>query len=409
MLLGENGTGKSTILQAIALTLVGAAGIARLGNVRAVDPSDFVRYRCKTGTVSVKLTGFVGPHRLTFHHDRVEFKSPTGERTTVRFTSRGPSIDGEGWDPQTVLLGYGATRLLPRVLDDESASPGDSYSRVDNLFDPFVPLFNAESWLAGLAPVQFDSAALVLKDLLRLGSDASLLVEEGRVLVAEYGDKVPLRQVSDGYQSVVATAIDILEVVTRLWPNVAEAEGIVLLDEIGAHLHPTWKMRIVNSLRRAVPAIQFVTSTHDPLCLRGLAAGEVVVMQRDDDDKVRALTGLPSPGDFRIDQLLTSDFFGLNSTVDPETEALFDEYYTLLALPAPSSDQARRIAVLQNELKDRRYMGTTLREMLMYEAVDRIVARHKRTPGTPLPDLKQEAVDEVARIWAEDEAPLPPP
>jgi hypothetical protein len=372
----------------------------------AVHPRDFVRYRCKSGTVSVQLSGFLGPHQLTFRDDRIEFKSPTGEQATVSFRSSHPTIDGTGWEPQTILLGYGATRLLPRSSSGEVTAPGDTYSRVDNLFDPFVPLFNAVHWLASLPPLQFDTAALVLKDLLRLGADARLLIDDGRVLVDEHGDKVPLLQLSDGYQSVVATAIDILEVMTRLWPNLQDAEGIVLLDEIGAHLHPTWKMRIVNSIRRAVPAIQFITSTHDPLCLRGLGAGEVVVMQRDDNDRIRALTGLPSPGDFRIDQLLTSDFFGLSSTVDPETEALFDEYYALLALPDPSPEQAGRIATLQEELKDRRYLGTTLRENLMYEAVDQIVARHKQTPGTAIPDLKQEAVDAVAKVWAEDDAPL---
>jgi hypothetical protein len=271
------------------------------------------------------------------------------------------------------------------------------------LFNPFVPLFDAEAWLTGLEPYQFDSAALVLKDLLRLGAHASFLVEGGRVLVAEHRDVVPLRQVSDGYQSVVATAIDILEVVMRLWPNVADAEGIVLLDEIGAHLHPTWKMRIVESIRRALPGIQFVTSTHDPLCLRGLGAGEVVVMQRDEDEKLRHLTDLPSPADFRVDQLLTSDFFGLNTTVDPETEALFDEYYALLALADPSTAQADRLAELRVELKDRRHLGSTMRESLMYEAVDRLLARHKRNPQRSLPDLTHEAADEIARIWAEDQ------
>lgn len=409
MLLGENGTGKSTILQAIALTLVGASAFARLGNMGAVHPGDFVRYRCKSGTVSVKLSGFLGPHRLTFRDDRVEFTSPTGEKATVKFGPAAPSIEGTGWEPQTILLGYGATRLLPRASSSEVTSVGDTYSRVDNLFDPFVPLFDAEGWLAHQPRLQFDTAALVLKDLLRLEEDATFLVKDGRVLVDEHGDKVPLRQLSDGYQSVLATAIDILQVMTRLWPNLVDAEGIVLLDEIGAHLHPTWKMRIVGSMRRAVPGIQFVTSTHDPLCLRGLGAGEVVVMQRDEDDKVRALTGLPSPGDFRIDQLLTSDFFGMSTTVDPDTEALFDEYYALLALPDPTPQQAQRTAELQVQLKDRRYMGTTLREMLMYEAVDRVVAEHRRSAVRPLKELTDEAADEVARIWAEDEASVATP
>src|SRR5262249_36516293 len=127
------------------------------------------------------------------------------------------------------------------------------------------------------------------------------------------------------------------------------------------------------------------------------------------DDRVRKLVGLPSPRNFRIDQLLTSDFFGLSSTVDPETEALFDEYYALLTLPDPSHAQTDRLSVLRAKLKDRRYLGATLRENLMYEAIDRLMAHHKLSPDRTLVELRQEAADKVARIWAEDVPPLPAP
>lgn len=402
MLLGENGTGKSTILRAIALTLGGANSFARLGALAQVHPRDYIRYRCKTGSVSVKVSGFVGPHRLTFHPDRAEFTGPTGERATVRCDADGPVVSGDGLDPQMILLGYGATRLLPReATGSNRTSAGGSFSRVDNLFNPFVPLNDAEAWLKGLDPIRFDSAALVLKALLRLGADAALILDKDRVLVVEHGAAVPLRQVSDGYQSVVATACDILEVTAQIWPNSVDAEAIVLLDEIGAHLHPSWKMRIVSAMRRAAPGIQFFTSTHDPLCLRGLEAGEVVVLQRGEDHEVHDLQDLPSPGDFRIDQLLTSDFFGLNSTADPETERLFDEYYALLALPDPTDPQAQRIEALKADLKDRRHLGTTMRESLMFEAVDRILAQQKAKPMRPLTAVEEGTADEIARIWAE--------
>ena len=143
--------------------------------------------------------------------------------------------------------------------------------------------------MAGLGEVEFDSASLVLKDLLSLAAKARFEVDrDRRVIVAYHGERVPLRQLSDGYQSVVATAVDILDVMTTVWPNLGDAEGVVLLDEIGAHLHPTWKMRIVSSIRRAAPGLQFVTSTHDPLCLRGLGEGEVAVMRRDENNRVFA-------------------------------------------------------------------------------------------------------------------------
>jgi len=400
MLLGENATGKSTVLQTTSLALLGARAFVELAKTRAIHPADFVRYNERQGSVLVKLSGFPKAHKLVFKSDRVAFESPTGEKTTIVFKDDDTVIKGQGWEPQTLLLGYGATKLLPRGSSSEKPSSlGDKFCRVDNLFDPFVPLINAEKWLLGLNDEQFNTTALILKDLLALPEDAELAKDNGHVVVAANNSKVPLRQLSDGYQSVVAMTVDILEVALRLWLNLPEAEGIVLLDEVGAHLHPTWKMRIVESLRKALPAMQFLATTHDPLCLRGLGKGEVAVMRRGDDSEVTALTELPSPGDFRIDQLLTSDFFGLNSVDDPGVEKVFDEYYALLALPSLDEPQKKRLAQLQEELKNRRHFGITKRDSLMYEAVDRLMAQHRKQPTIPLADLKQSAVDEVAKIW----------
>jgi hypothetical protein len=232
--------------------------------------------------------------------------------------------------------------------------------------------------------------------------------KDKRVIVAYHGERVPLRQLSDGYQSVVATAVDVLDVMTMVWPNLLDAEGIVLLDEIGAHLHPTWKMRIVSSIRRAAPGIQFVTSTHDPLCLRGLGEGEVVVMKRDANNRVLAVTGLPSPADFRVDQLLTSSFFGLNSTTDDDTDQDFTTYYTLLAMPKRDEPQEKQLRALEAKLKDRRYLGITPRDQLMYGALDRLLADHRDDTVQRIPDLQEAAVAAVSNIWAAEDDETPP-
>ena len=403
MFLGENGTGKSTVLQTIALTLIGAKSFARLGDAKAIHPRDYIRYRCKSGWVKVQMTGFSGPHMLTFREDHVVFQGPTpDQRARVRFLKSGTRIEGSGWQPQTIVLAYGATRLLPRSPVDANRPVGDDYSRVDNLFDPFIPVRDVDEWMRDLEPLQFDSATLVFKDLLRLAPSARFEVRGGRVMILDHGDRVPLQQLSDGYQSVLGTAADILEVMTALWPNLLDAEAIVILDEIGAHLHPTWKMRIVDSIRRAVPSVQFITSTHDPLCLRGLGAREVVVMQRDANDHVVAVTDLPSPADFRIEQLLTSSFFGLNSTSDPETDQDFTNYYSLLAMTTKTDDQEAELTRLTEKLKGREHLGTTPREQLMYRAVDQLIAEQKQHPDRKIADVQEEAVAKVAAIWARD-------
>lgn len=401
MLIGENGVGKSSVLQAIALCLGGANYFATLVQSRGIAPRDLVNAKARKAVVTVRLSGFVDVHTMTVTAEGATFRRPSGALAQVQVDEEGNakvSGDPEAREVQTVLLGYGATRLLPR---GNAKIYGQEFARIDNLFDAFLPLFDADAWLQHTSRRSFNEVALALKDLLSLDADATLARQKGRVVVNSHGSRAPIKRLSDGFQAVVAMSIDILEVAIRLWGTPRNAEGIVLLDEIGAHLHPTWKMRIVSSLRRSFPGMQFIATTHDPLCLRGLTKGEVVVMKRDEDRAIRAISDLPSPSDFRVEQLLTSEFFGLNSTVDPDTEELFDRYYALMALQDPTEDQANELAALKGDMKERRYVGDTLREQLMFEAVDRVIARHRTAAQHVMPQMKQEASEEIARLWDE--------
>jgi predicted ATP-binding protein involved in virulence len=275
---------------------------------------------------------------------------------------------------------------------------------VDNLFNPFVPLKDATDWLLQLSEASFQYIARALKDLLSLEDQDRLVRNEGpppRVEVQTMGTAVPLEQLSDGYQSVLALATDVMAVMLDRWKSMDVAEGIVLLDEIGAHLHPRWKMRIVRSLRQVFPRVQFVVSTHNPLCLRGLLEGEVVVMRRGADDQVVALTDLPPVEGLRVDQLLTSEHFGLDSTVDPEIDEMFEEYYRLLAARERSQAEEERLEQLKVRLKKLDLLGTTRRERLALEAVDEYLAEE---PKLIDPDsrraLKDQTRSKVAQIWS---------
>jgi predicted ATP-binding protein involved in virulence len=174
----------------------------------------------------------------------------------------------------------------------------------------------------------------------------------------------------------------------------------VLIDELGAHLHPRWRMRIVPSLRQVFPRVQFLTSTHDPLCLRGLGDGEVVVVKRDADGEVVAVTDLPSVAGLRVDQLLTSEHFGLNSTIDPELDALFAEYYLLKAKPHRTAADTRRLDELQQQLDGLDVLGSTRRERIVLEAADDYLAKAGTLadPGERLA-LKESTKKRIAAIW----------
>jgi AAA domain, putative AbiEii toxin, Type IV TA system len=380
MLLGENGLGKSTVLQATCLALLDE----RSREALELDASTFVRNGTRRAVVRVHLTGASEP---------LELIARAGSR----------QFEGGGVQ-KTLLLGYGATRLLPTAKHRAPEPPSGSQglARVENLFDPFMPIGDATSWLLSIGQREFDDVARGLRQLLMLADDERLVRDRkrGRVLAQVEGERVPIEELSAGYQSVIALATDVMKVVLRLWDTPAVAEGIVIVDELGAHLHPRWRMRIVEALRSVFPRVQFLTSTHDPLCLRGLADGEIVVLRKNSEGQVVALDDLPPPDSMRVDQLLASEHFGLGSTVDPALDELFAEYYILKAKRRPTARERKRRKELEAELEGKEMFGTTRRERLIYEATDMYLAREVDvTDRDDRERLRDETKERILAVW----------
>ncbi|MEW6154018.1 MAG: AAA family ATPase [Actinomycetota bacterium] len=382
MLVGENAAGKSSFLTAVALALMGQPARDALG----LDARRYVRKGARSGEVRVWLTGLSEPMNL-------------------EFDTRRPGFTGTP-DPKVLLLGYGATRLLPRH-PAEGPSP-DAIADFDNLFDPFVPLVDATAWLLSLQDDQFTAAARGLAGLLEMDEGDALTrhpsSREVRCRKKSIGRAVRIEELSDGYQSVVALAVDIMAVLLNRWSDLSAAEGVVVLDELGAHLHPRWRMRIVSSLRECFPRVQFLVTTHDPLCLKGLRDGEAVVMERlaDEERTVVARTDLPPVAGMRADQLLTSEFFGLRSTIDPSLDAQFDEYFRLKGARSRTAAEEARLAELAAVLEPLRVLGETPRERLAFEAAERYLADYRATRG-PLEaaQVKEAALEDLRGIWGQ--------
>ena len=85
----------------------------------------------------------------------------------------------------------------------------------------------------------------------------------------------PFHLLSDGYRSMVGMVADIAYRMAILNPHLLEeatreTPGIVLIDEVDLHLHPTWQRLVVDALLRTFPHVQFVGTTHSPFIIQDL-------------------------------------------------------------------------------------------------------------------------------------------
>lgn len=109
---------------------------------------------------------------------------------------------------------------------------------------------------------------------------------EYEMLVSTEGaDRLPIQKVSQGTFSVISIVLVIYNYLRARYLYVSDTEvaaqqAIVFIDEVDAHLHPSWQQKIVNILRRTFPAVQFFLTAHSPLVVAGSRKGEVAVLRK---------------------------------------------------------------------------------------------------------------------------------
>jgi energy-coupling factor transporter ATP-binding protein EcfA2 len=380
MVLGENGSGKSTILQAITLALADPQNVA---DIPFLKPGKILRRGTQSGFVRLTLLDQPEPLEVRFHKGSSKYQF-SGPRDSLHFFFRA----------------YGAHRLLPRYNDDSPLPENPNPISFLNLWDPYESLIDAEKWILAQPQAFFDIFARSLKDLLNLGDDGRIY-RKGKQLHFDIGQRdLALDELSAGYQSVIATATDIIASYPIQGLDMQSGTGVVLIDEIGAHLHPSWRMRIVHAYRRTFPKIQFICTTHEPLCLRGVRQNELLVLEKQ-HKTIRPIEDLPDLEGMRIDQILTSPIFGLNTTIDPEVEAKFQEYYLLLQIESPTVAQQKRSDELRTHLYRYGILGASRRAQAIYDIIDNDLSLQSTTRSKS--KISPETRKKVLEIWNESQ------
>lgn len=109
------------------------------------------------------------------------------------------------------------------------------------------------------------------------------------LLYCENGEYKAIEDLSAGYQSVLNLILDLAYRMAILNPDkgddIPNAEGIVLIDEIDSNLHPKWQWRIVEALTKTFPNVQFIAATHSPIIVSSCKNANIICM--DEEQNVR--------------------------------------------------------------------------------------------------------------------------
>lgn len=157
-----------------------------------------------------------------------------------------------------------------------------------------------------------------------------------------------IEQMSDGYKIVMAMVADLAARMAEANPvleNPLEGKGIVLIDEVDLHLHPQWQRRILKQLHQTFPNVQFVVSTHSPIIVVGAASIAQVINLNANVEVGGSDVDVES-----ISQILLGDLFGLPSLHGPEWDDKIAERDKLLARTRLMPEESERLVSLNKEL-----------------------------------------------------------
>lgn len=365
VLTGGNGSGKSTVLKAIALALLGPE------TARALQSSlaGWISHGEEKGTIAVQLLAGEGdafdlgrPATTPFYAELLLERR--GEDVAVlpgrefvkgkRSAINGPWSMGPGvwfaaaYGPFRRL--YGTSTEAMRLMSSPGRPP-----RFATLFKEDATLGESQNWLQELRfktlekktkeiELLADVTELLNSDFLKHGLRVKHVDSEGLWLSDEDGRSFALSDMSDGYRSSLALLIDIARHLASAYPNrplisrdgdrvFVPHHGVVLIDEVDAHLHPEWQRDIGFWLKGHFPNIQFIVSSHSAFVCQ--AADELGIFTLDEnamdagarlsiEDWQRIVSGT-------VDQVLLSPAFGLVHTRSPQAVASRKEWSALYA------------------------------------------------------------------------------
>ncbi len=306
IVVGVNGTGKSTVLEAAKIAIGSLFLELDKYQDKISSPSittDNVRLHHLELQYPTTIQGFAEiDSELCTSKDScaIEWKrvlEKHGGRTTKlqakeisKISNNLQKIIRKNEDKPLPLIAYYSTDRFKKEKKDVGVTAKGSrlrgyYNAMDQLTNIkfFLELFKTET----LSELQHQEKSIQLQVVKKAVEDCiedcakiyyDVAYDKLLIEVKSVNELIPFFSLSDGVRTTLSLVMEIAFRCYLLNPYLGidaakQTEGVVLIDEIDLHLHPTWQKKIVNDLRRAFPNLQFIVTTHAPLVIGSLKEG----------------------------------------------------------------------------------------------------------------------------------------
>ena len=340
--IGDNGTGKSTVLEALAIlySWLPALAKSRNGKGRAIGEKD-IRQGAAYSYLEIEVQH--RGHQVNWSLLRGEAPQEEGygrKKTDIgALRSFAQNLRYESDDEKPLMTLYGINRNITTISVDKSLyDTKEKKAKKDKnasttfswrgFFNWYYERENEENRMKARFNAKYHDETL---DAVRHCMEevfpgfTNLRIEDRprtHFVLDKQGMPIDFSLLSDGEKSYITLVLDIARRLAECSEDptaIFSCEHVIMIDEVDLHLHPSWQLFVISNLRRMFPACQFFITSHSPLVLSSLEQQGLLVVLR--NGRRFEVSDIPygDNGDYILKR-----FFGLNEVRNPEVQREID-------------------------------------------------------------------------------------
>ncbi|HHD2787745.1 TPA: AAA family ATPase [Clostridium perfringens] len=373
-IIGDNGVGKTSILEAITK---GYTPIVRTISKSAVEKCDLNDNDIKSGEAwtAIKLTASINNEKYSWYNKR---------RTSIKFEYNSKVNDLLGLkkiksvyeeeykrNRLPLVLYYGTDRVIRDIpkrghlkefgIEDSLKNCFDNV----NYFRDFYEWFKTEEDIelrekadcGEYVNIKLDSVRKAVERMIPGYKNLRIRFNPSRMIITnKKGVDLRIEQLSGGYKAILSMVSDIAKRLALANPNSKnplEEEAIILIDELDLHLHPKWQKNISADLKRTFPRCQFIITTHSPFIIQSLNKNEVINIENENCYREGSFNGWSIEEIQEYEMGVSTKTEKYNGYIDKFSEAIDNEnlpkakelYDELVEMVHPNSTEKRIIDI----------------------------------------------------------------